>query len=33
VGQTAAKRLGERYSQAGRQVVIRWPERQGDYAG
>jgi hypothetical protein len=33
VGQEAAKALGRRYSQAGREVTIRWPERQGDYAG
>jgi hypothetical protein len=33
VGQAAARALGERYSRAERQVVIRWPERQGDYAG
>jgi hypothetical protein len=33
VGQEAAKALGRRYSQAGREVTIRWPEQRGDYAG
>lgn len=32
-GQEAAKALGRRYQENGRHVVIRWPERQGDYAG
>lgn len=33
VGQWAAQALGRRYSQAGREVIVRWPEQRGDYAG
>jgi phage/plasmid primase-like uncharacterized protein len=33
VGQAAAQALGRRYSNGGRDVIVRWPVRRGDYAG